>query len=80
MKPHKLFAQFRPHVGDKITGASIGFVTSVDGAICHMTDGNSFIWCFRDGLNALHHWKRKAGGKLARCPGVVAQTDLKGML
>jgi hypothetical protein len=70
MKPHKLFAQFRPHVGDKITGASSGTVTGVEGGICYTTGENCFIWCFRDGLNALHDWKRKAGGKIARCPGV----------
>jgi hypothetical protein len=69
----KIFAKHRPHIGDKITGGTDGTVTRVEGSICHIDtlDGPTcFLWCFHDGLNALHQWDRKKGGKTARCPGV----------
>lgn len=75
-KPAQTYRQHAPRVGQLVSyrGEPVGTVTLVDGALCWRSypDGASlpFIWCFHDGLNALHDWPSKAGGKVARCPGV----------
>ncbi len=73
MKPAQKFASSRPRVGQIVSyrGEAVGKVTSVEGALCWRSypDGESlpFIWCFGDGLNALHDWPTR-NGVVARCP------------
>jgi hypothetical protein len=73
MKASEKFAASRPRVGQVISyrGEPVGKVTNVEGGLCWRSypDGESlpFIWCFNDGLNALHDWPTKAG-KCALCP------------
>lgn len=69
--PEQRFAEHRPRLGDTIEymGVDIGKVTKIEGAICYVTgrDGleSPFIWCFSDGLNALHTWSMKGQGRVA---------------
>jgi hypothetical protein len=76
MNSFEQFHHYRPRVGEPISykGELVGHVTRVEGSLCFRSypDGEPlpFIWCFNDGLNALHDWPSKAGGKIARCPGV----------
>lgn len=70
--PHEIFADHRPRSGDVIAyrgQAGAGIVTRVEGALCWTSYGGAepapFIWCFRDGLNNMHDWPAKAGGKVA---------------
>lgn len=72
---HRKFRQYRPQVGHQVhyLGKPVGTVTSVEDGMCYRTypDGKSlpFIWCFRDGLNAMHDWPTKRGGPDTFCPG-----------
>lgn len=54
----------KPHVGEPVTyeGKVVGMVTSVEGNLCYVDtyNGAPFIWRFRERLNCLHHWPRKA--------------------
>jgi hypothetical protein len=64
MRPSETFGQHRPRKGDPVKyGEKTGMVTSVEGEICwvdYPKGTDSFIWCFKDGLNKLHDWPTKA--------------------
>ncbi len=73
IQPHEKWKQYRPRKGDPIAyqGQIMGNVTNVEGELCYWTetgrkDRDSFIWCFGDGLNALHDWPTKGDGPDAR--------------
>jgi hypothetical protein len=72
--PHEIYRNSRPRKGDPISykGKPAGHVTSVEGNLCWCSyaGGESlpFIWCFHDGVNALHDWPTKVD-KEAFCPG-----------
>jgi hypothetical protein len=70
--PDETYTASRPRKGDLITyrGEVTGTVHRVEGALCWnaYSDGRDplpFIWCFKDGLNALHDWPTKIGNKTA---------------
>lgn len=73
MKPHEKYAAHRPRVGAVIVykHTPVGTVTHVEGGLCWHTgdDSGPFIWCFGDGVNALHDWPGREGAKVAFCPG-----------
>jgi hypothetical protein len=71
------FVESKPRKGDPISyrGEVIGSVHRVEGALCWTaySDGSDplpFIWCFSDGLNAMHDWPTKAAAN-APCPGLT---------
>lgn len=78
MSRSELLEQYRPKVGDPITyrGKVVGTVTRTEQQLCwwrrtiDRDDGGMFIWCFRDGLNAMHSWPGKDEARNAPCPGV----------
>lgn len=77
MDAHQIYSASRPRVGAIVTyeGRPCGVVHSVEGNLCWCSyDGGAaqpFIWCFKDGLNALHAWPSKQRDhRLAFCPGV----------
>lgn len=65
-------ANFRPRVGEAVSylGEEVGKVTRVEGNLCFHSGSHDgpFIWCFRDGLNALHSWPGKDDTFNAPCP------------
>lgn len=73
-KPHETYHSHRPRLGDMVTdrdGNPIGPLRAVEAGYCWAGPAEGpFLWCFRDGLNALHFWPAKAGGKIAACPGL----------
>lgn len=76
-KTIEAYKAFKPRKGDRVTcvdGPS-GVVSSIEGSLCWtLYDGDEralpFIWLHEDGLNALHDWPGKCGGKVAPCPGI----------
>lgn len=78
MNPCQIYAEFRPRKGQPISyqGKFSGTVTAVEGGLCWHTGDLSgpFIWCFRDGLNAMHSWPGKDESRNCRCPGYIAPT------
>ena len=75
-QPHEIYSQFKPRKGDPITydGRVTGHVIRTEGNLCWNDyhgeqDPLPFIWCFKDGLNALHEWPRKDVTLEAYCPG-----------
>ena len=72
LPPEQKFANYKPHLGDTVRfmGVELGKVVKIEGAICYVEWGDGleqpFIWCFSDGLNALHEWPQKRGGPSAR--------------
>lgn len=71
---HKIFSDHRPRKGSPISYEGKVFrAHHTEGNLCYVEreDGNielGFIWCFSDGLNALHDWPEKAGGRVTFCP------------
>lgn len=70
--PHETFAAHRPQVGDSIAYRGVqnaGKAVRIEGGLCWCSYGGAepqpFIWCFHDGLNNMHDWPAKAGGKVA---------------
>lgn len=64
-KPHEEWSDHRPRRGQVVSykGTAVGRVVSVEASLCYV-DGPGygsapFIWCFRDGLNNLHHWESR---------------------
>lgn len=80
MRPeaNEIYRAYRPRIGDPVIygGKIAGKVTSIDGNLCwcsYATGNAPFIWCFRDGLNALHDWPTKQGGPVSFCPGITTR-------
>lgn len=77
------FHDSRPRIGDEVTymGKPHGRVKYVEDSLCWVRYYDEpanpdhrcmpFIWCFKDGLNALHTWPTKQPGLDAPCPGVM---------
>lgn len=76
------FRQYRPRVGDPVTyeGRVVGTVSSTEGNLCwcaYETGTAPFIWCFKDGLNAMHEWPTKQDGPLSFCPGITPAREVR---
>lgn len=73
---HQKFSASRPRVGDLATFEDAHYrITSIEGNLCWIEypDGQRapFIWCFKDGLNALASWpSKRSDHPRTFCPGV----------
>lgn len=68
----ELWADYKPRKGDTVTradGSVLGTVSHLRGEICVLeavrrgTDGNCFIWAFREGLNQIFRWPAHPGAE-----------------